>query len=533
MGTVQEAAIEAAREGTNEERPASMALNLIIEDLDLIEELLRHPEGIERERFAIAAMKIGILAFKHAQGRVDSDSIRNEADRLLELLEQKLNSYQNTTQEKLVSTLTEYFDPNSGRFSERVHKLIKKDGELEQVLLSQIGGENSQLSTTLASHVGEHSPLMKLLNTDETGGFLKSLAEKLDSALTSQRQTILKEFSLDNDEGALRRLVNELETRHGKLEKGLEGRIDEVVGEFSLNNEDSALSRLVKRVEQAQQKISSEFSLDQEQSALARLSRELKNILEQHRQTSDAFQTEVKTTLAELKAKKQESERSTRHGLDFEEAALDFVEVESQKLGDVLERTGNTTGQIKNCKKGDGVLTIGQEAAAAGARIVLEMKEDASYDLKKALEELGEAKKNRTANVGVFVFSKRTAPDLLPNLARHGDDVVVVWDSEDTISDSYLHAALSLARALCTRAMGKRELQSVDFTEIDKAVREIEKQANYLGEIETSSNTIVAGGNKILERVRTMRNSFQKQIQILDERIIDIKDLVADVNLEH
>jgi len=95
---------------------------------------------------------------------------------------------------------------------------------------------------------------------------------------------------------------------------------------------------------------------------------------------------------------------------------------------------------IKNCKVGDIVLTIGPERQAAGARIVVEAKQRADYDVKAALGEIEIGRKNRDAKVGVFVLSKRTAPKNLSSLTRYGDDIMVVWDVEDTTTDVYLRA---------------------------------------------------------------------------------------------
>ena len=145
-----------------------------------------------------------------------------------------------------------------------------------------------------------------------------------------------------------------------------------------------------------------------------------------------------------MKARKQESERGTRHGLVFEDAVFGFVSERSQEAADIAERTGNTTGLIKNNKKGDMVIELGPEAASAGARIVVEAKEDASYNLKKALEEMEEARKNRSASIGVFVFSKRTAPSGLEVFNRYGNDVVVIWDAEDTGATYFLMLAFRL-----------------------------------------------------------------------------------------
>src|SRR5262249_11290164 len=158
------------------------------------------------------------------------------------------------------------------------------------------------------------------------------------------RETILRQFSLDNNESALSRLVAELGKSHTELTGNLQEKIDDVIREFSLDEENSALSRLVKNVEGAQKTITREFSLDNDNSALARLRKEVLEILEKHSQTNLSFQTEVKLALEKMVVQRAEAARSTRHGLFFEDVVCEFLQSESQKLGDVVTRTGNTTG---------------------------------------------------------------------------------------------------------------------------------------------------------------------------------------------
>ena len=104
-----------------------------------------------------------------------------------------------------------------------------------------------------------------------------------------------------------------------------------------------------------------------------------------------------------------------------------------------------------------------------GARIVIEAKEDASYNLKKALEEMEEARKNRGAGTGLFCLSKRAAPSGLEVFNRYGNDVVVIWDAEDTGSDVFLDAGLSVARALCARPKSISEEADEDFEALERA----------------------------------------------------------------
>jgi hypothetical protein len=245
------------------------------------------------------------------------------------------------------------------------------------------------------------------------------------------------------------------------------------------------------------------------------------------RQANERFHGEVLEKLAQMVARKAEVDRSTRHGEDFEAAVFAFIEARSQKAGDVAACTGNTTGRIKNCKKGDAVVELGPEQAAAGARIVAEAKEDAAYSLANALAEIEEARKNRDAGVGLFVFSARTAPEGLEPFARYGEDVVVVWDVEDPRTDVVLVAGLSVAKALCARAKVRRDAEAADFEAMERAILEIEKQTRGLDEITKSAETIRSGSDKILERARIMRDALAKQIALLGEKVEDLKTLLG------
>lgn len=507
-------------------------LQLFITDPDLCGALEVHGEGRERHDFAIASMKIGALALEQARGRIDAERVRAEGDRLLENLGRALSEHQRSIAEQIGICLKDYFDPQSGRFNERVERLIRKDGELERLLRSQIGGEGSELAQTLAGHVGEHSPLMQILDPEASGGLLGSLAGSVEKALGEQRERILSEFSLDNKEGALCRLVAELVEHHGEVGEALEKRIGEVMAEFSLDREDSALSRLVGRVEKAQRQISSEFSLDEEGSALARMRRELLDVIDTQRQANERFHGEVIEKLAEMTARKQEAARSTRHGGDFEAMVFDQLNRLSQRAGDVATPTGSTTGRIKNCKKGDAVIELGPEHAAAGARIVAEAKEDASCTLQKALAEIEEARKNRDAAVGLFVFSARNAPSGLEPFGRYGSDVVLVWDAEDPRSDVVLIAGLSVARALCARGRAQSDAEAADFDAIERCILEIENQACGLDEVSRSAETIKSGSEKILKRAEIMRRSFGEQIETLSGKVRDLQCLLVEPGAE-
>lgn len=524
------------------EVPHSLDLNLAITDVDSVKELILRREGRDRDEYALSALKIGVLSLRHATGQIDVDAVRREGDHLLTELDKALENSRVLLNGNLSAILKEYFDPSSGRFQERLERLIRRDGELEQLLRRQIGSDDSELANTLAEHLGDNSVIMRLLNPNESDSLVHTIRRSAEEALESERERILAEFSLDNKDSALSRMVAELTENNGQLTGDLTSKIDEAIKEFSLDKDDSALSRLVRKVEAAQRTITDQFSLDNEGSALNRMSnmlgqttdainnnlsldkegsalgrlrREVIEILDRHEAQAITFQRDVTCALEAMKARREESLRSTAHGKEFQDIVFEFAQREAERSGDLATCTGSTTGTIKHCKIGDAVLELGPDCTAAGERFVIEAKEDASYDLNKARIEIESARKNREASVGLFIFSRKTAPAGQDSFLRYGNDIFVVWDADDLSNDVVLKAALSLAKALCVRQAKVRNAEAADFQAIDGAILAIEKEAKRLEKVNTWTETIKSNSGKILDEVRKMTEGLHDHIDRL------------------
>jgi hypothetical protein len=533
-----------------DDNPKSIALQLTVSDHDSVVELLQKAEGRDRDEYALTALRIGLLSLKHARGQIDAEAVRREGEKLLFDLKHALEQSRSEIHDNLTSALKEYFDPRSGRFHERVDRLIKQDGELEQVLRRQIGVNGSELAATLAAHVGESSPLMKLLNPDESNGLVSSIRATIDTTLESERARILNEFSLDNPQGALKRLVSELTEESGKLKKGLADEVNHVIEEFSLDKEDSALSRLVRRVEKAQETITKEFSLDEQGSALSRLSavvngakeaidanltldsdtsalarlkRELVSILERHEKKVTEFQTSMQSALEAMRAQREEASRSTAHGKHFEDMVADFIEREAQRGSDIASRTGNNPGAIPSCKVGDLVVELGADCAAAGERFVVEAKEVKSYTLAKARAEIETARNNRQASVGLFVFSQKGVPEGMDTFMRHGHDVFVVWDSDRIESDVILRAGFSVAKALCVKKARRNLAETGNLDDIEKSVSALEKEAERLSKMRSLTESIQKNSKKVLDELQKMTDELEKQTVTLRESVAALR----------
>jgi len=199
-----------------------------------------------------------------------------------------------------------------------------------------------------------------------------------------------------------------------------------------------------------------------------------------------------------------------------------------QRAGDIPENTGNSTGAIRHCKVGDCVITLGEDCVAVGERLVVEAKEDTSYDLTRAREEMEMARKNRDSSFGLFVFSAKTARDGQEPLLRFGSDVFVKWDAADLGTDVYLKAAIMLAKALCVRQAKVREEELADFEVLDKAILEVERQSKRLEDIKKWTETIQGNSTKVLNEVRKMDEGLEAQIEVLHQSTTELRGALAN-----
>lgn len=535
--------------GEPEPQPGVLGIHVEVHDPEVIQELLARVEA-EREQYARTALRIGVLALRAASGAVDAGAIKSAGERLVGELREVLTVRGAEISRDVGAALSRYLDPSTGALEQRLESLLSKDGRLDQLLRSHLDGDQSLLARTLATRIGETSPIFRMLSPTDAGGLRMTLAATIEEALAEQRDVVLKEFSLDRKESALSRLVAEVKNAQEALRDDVKAKVEGVVEEFSLDSPDSALSRLVKRVEATQELVAKQFSLDREDSALSRmtsrlnatgekidrsltlddessalsrLKRELMGTISDLASKNATFQADVRATLERLDARREEAARGTAHGGEFEEQLGALLTDEASRAGDVCEPTGSTVGAIARCKVGDFVVQLGPESAAPGGRVAVEAKEDQSYGLKEALAEIELARKNREAQTGVFVFSRKAAPAGLPPFTRHGRDVVAIWDSEDPTSDVVVRAALSVARALVVKEAAHSAETSEAVARIERAVRALEKHLEKLEEIRKWAATIRSNGEKIERQAGTLSAELEEHVKAIDDQVVSLQ----------
>jgi hypothetical protein len=82
-------------------------IDLWLRDRDIVTAINAHPGGRRRTDYIRTAIRIGVLALQQAEGRIDTESVRNEGDRLIVALENRLQ-YQDQLRSVLGGTLKDY-----------------------------------------------------------------------------------------------------------------------------------------------------------------------------------------------------------------------------------------------------------------------------------------------------------------------------------------------------------------------------------------------------------------------------------------
>jgi hypothetical protein len=500
------------------ENATPIRLELVVSDAEVAHELLLRAEGRERDEFARQALRLGVLALRQASGALDAQTLQREGERLLGDVRELLVDRTGHVTDGVTKLLSVYFDPQSGSLPQRLERLTKRDGELETMLVKHLDGERSVLAQTLAQHVGTQSPLFKLLSPEQGDGLVSTLARTIDRALKAQSDEVLRQFSLDRPDSALRRLLDEVATENGKLRKELASDVQAVTKEFSLDHEDSALSRLSSAIDKTCRSVQTSLTLDDPESPLFRMKREMRDVLDGMAASNTQFQTEVRATLEAFKARKAEAARSTQHGNTFESAVGDFLRLEAQRAGDLCEAVGTLRGHADR-KTGDYVLTLGPDSGAPETRIVCEAKAKKGYTERSALTEIALARKNREAQVGIVVMDRASAPDGTEAIRRLGQDLLVVWAPDDVASDMNLRLAVSVARALCVRERIAGSRAEASLQQLDESVETIANQIRVVDEIIHSAQLIKRRGDKVAASAEKLRATLEREVAALQDHV--------------
>ena len=453
----------------------------------------------QRAQLAHDAWLIGLRALGNAHAQAQEAKLQDVGSALVHDIDRQLRAHVEEQQRTVASVLAKFFDPNDGQVSQRLAAFVDDQGVLAKLLEKYLGPQNSVLAHTLARQVGETSPLFKKLSPTESNGLVQVLEVQLRAVMNEGHAELVRALDPLAEDGAVARFLKSLRDELKGADEDRAKQLAAALAALDANDDTSLISRLARDTHAARQVVLEAVNPDAPGSPMAIMRTTLANLLKeqgavqleiqrQQQARQEQFEKEVREALARMETKRNHDQKSARGGFDFEDAVIGFVASAVQGAPCVFEVTGNTIGQVDRCKKGDAVVRFTAESAFEGAGVVFEAKRDATYTVQRALDELDEARRNRGAHVGVFVMAESHASETFPRFARHGNNVLVVWDDRDPASDARLHAAVLLGMALVARARTVGD--EGDLAALRDIDARIEDEVERLTKMEKSAATI-------------------------------------------
>jgi hypothetical protein len=285
------------------------------------------------------------------------------------------------------------------------------------------------------------------------------------------------------------------------------------------------LKQLDQRVEQhlstQNTNLLQQFSLDNPDSALNRLVHYQQDHYKQIVEHTNNHYTQIRTSLQEITTRKTMLRHTSQGGGTFEQAVGTVLGAIANGAGDHCKSTGDSEGTINKSRVGDFVITLGSSCTAAGERFVVEAKRDKSYTRDHALAECKTARENRDAQVALFVWDMEYGQARhQPPLERHGRDIIVLWDENEPMTNTYIDAAYWLARSIVTPQPREERIARVREKLIAGAFEQIKSLSNTLENIKKAGEQITKQGQTIITQSLSVQSQLEAQIETLRDLVI-------------
>lgn len=248
---------------------------------------------------------------------------------------------------------------------------------------------------------------------------------------------------LDDEDGelalALRKWMEDTETLLGST--------------FDETSKKSAIAKVEKVLEDARDEqvraMKRLLDSDNEDSPFGRWRDEIVKTIKENSSSIENALDELREQLQVKSATAAEHEKTAIKGFDFEQDVLACIESLVTPHEDVPEHVGEVTGSAAS-KTGDIVVNVNPaDTPGRTVRYVIEVK-DKAMPLKRALDELDAAIRNRDAHAGVMVFASPTSCPSKEPFQCFDHKAIVVLDKE-TMDAAALRLACLWARWTAAR----------------------------------------------------------------------------------
>lgn len=435
-------------------------------------------------------------------------------------------------EEKMLFLELEIYDRNIVDFLCRFPKEERSSKAIEALKVGVIAIKSA--SPTLDTRVVEEKfREVQSQISEDVADFREELKNRLEQYFRSDGGAVpvFIERHFGEDGQIARILESYFGGERGKLVSLLEGQVgpESFIGRrMDPENKESLVSQVEKTVEELLRQnvaqIRSNFSLDDEGSALSLVKRSLREEIEKLQASVNQHYAQIRETLASGRARLEEAEKGTGKGRDFEGALYVPLANMAGALEDRPENVSGVKGLINNDKVGDFLVTLGDCSRSPGRMIVFEAKKQQGYNMKKTLEELDRAKKNRGADIGIFVFCKGYEPHEAGDFFRAGNDFVVTVDEEMMQTGQrllFLEAAYKVGRMLIAARVCEDEERSIDPEYIRAEIDNIQAAMRSASEIKTKVGTIRNSADAIEKAMAFFEEKLERHLENIREHMLE------------
>jgi len=234
-----------------------------------------------------------------------------------------------------------------------------------------------------------------------------------------------------------------------------------------------------------------------------------------------AIEKEIKAKESAREATREEAEKGTKKGLEYQNLVFAEVEKIARILGDDCKPTGNETGLLFNSKLGDVVVTINpSQTNSAVLKIVFEAK-DKEMSLSGLITELDGAKKNRGSEYAIGVISGnntlKDAKGLIGSFRDYPKNKTLCILDKETIDPIALEVAYKLARTKLLLGLQAHEQksESVDIDSINTLIDEIIKKLSDFSTIKgvlTKASGAISNAQTQIENLKLELESMLHEL---------------------
>lgn len=390
-------------------------------------------------------------------------------------------------------------------------KLITELGDRAEASSQRAADRIDQATEVTAKAARMTSEETRKTVTEATDKMRTDVRTALTETITDLRRELV---TLTGDDAPLAAAAK---TAVAKAGEELQARLDRRLGEavtgitqkFDHRDPTSPLGHLVTTLRAEQKAVVAEFA-EHQKEVLDRL---------------DTIKTNLTVSAATADATAKASAASALKGLPYQEAVHTVIQAHAGTMGDDYADTSSHAGRISGNKKGDGLLTILEQAGAPDgvARVVVEMTNSvARRDWVKYFDEC-ERNRGAVASIGVVC-----TPEQVPGgglLRLFGTRRVVVAFDPEVDDPALLHSVILLLRSQACLAVARTS--GAQARTAEEKLTEATDLLEKLLDLQRVGTTTRSNADKIVNGLGTLHAALAR---LLAEAMTALREATSDTD---